>query len=397
MNIFNSLGSNYTPQTIWKSLLHLDTSDTPGALQAYLDKRFGGQVRLMYKGREALAAALILSRLPKGSAVFITGYTCYAVYQAVVSAGLKPVYLDIEADDVNFSAATLEKACRRHPGEKAVIIQNTYGIPCDISRILAVSRKHGLTVIEDLAHSIGAVYSDGSATGTAGHFAALSLSQDKLIDCVSGGALVVHTRSVTDADLETLSSAAPSGLWRDVLYPFLTVLIRSTYPVFVGKGIHWLAKRSRILSTPMGDASHLTIHSLPSWHARMALDDFERSQENISHRRKIAAVYAKTIRPEYQIPAVDAALAHGSFIRFPIAVRHRTSLINRLKTLGVHIGDIWYDAPVAPKAFLLRTTYANECPHAEALSECILNLPTHRNISPEQALQIASVINTWKP
>jgi lipid II:glycine glycyltransferase (peptidoglycan interpeptide bridge formation enzyme) len=67
-----------------------------------------------------------------------------------------------------------------------------------------------------------------------------------------------------------------------------------------------------------------------------------------------------------------------------------------MKTHGIRIADTWYDAPVAPKKYLRRTNYrSGTCPHAEHLAERIVNLPTHVNVSQDDARAIASLINEW--
>ncbi|MBP9131599.1 DegT/DnrJ/EryC1/StrS aminotransferase family protein, partial [Candidatus Saccharibacteria bacterium] len=127
-------------------------------LESLLDGRYDGSVYLFYKGREALRQAMLAADLKKGSAVAINGFTCFVVDEAVTEAGLKSEYLDIDKDQLHFTAKTLEKAVKSNPKIKAVIIQNTLGYPCDIVGIEAICKKNGLLLIEDLAHSFGLVY-----------------------------------------------------------------------------------------------------------------------------------------------------------------------------------------------------------------------------------------------
>ena len=75
--------------------------------------------------------------------------------------------------------------------------------------------------------------------------------------------------------------------------------------------------------------------------------------------------------------------SHGINLRFPIFVENRTMLVKFLKKHKVFISDIWYDS-VAP-----------ECPSAVEISKNILNLPTHINVSKNDALKIAGFINIW--
>lgn len=180
MNIFNSLGSNYDFQFVLKSLF----SRGGGDLKKILEDKYKGRVTLTRKGREAIELAL--SGLPPGSLIAINGFTCFAVYEAIKKAEHKALYLDIDKGDLNFSADTLKRAFN----VKAVIVQNTLGYPCDIEKIAQICKENKIILIEDLAHCVGTKYESGVEAGTVGDFVALSFSQDKMIDAVSGGALI---------------------------------------------------------------------------------------------------------------------------------------------------------------------------------------------------------------
>jgi dTDP-4-amino-4,6-dideoxygalactose transaminase len=83
-------------------------------------------------------------------------------------------------------------------------------------------------------------------------------------------------------------------------------------------------------------------------------------------------------------------------LRSPLIVSNRKELINYLKSNGVYISDIWYDAPVAPVRFLKLTNYSGECPISEEISAKIVNLPTHTNVSNKDAEKISELVNTWQ-
>lgn len=186
MSIFNSLGSNYDLNFVFKTLLLKNNQKYKTELEEYLSEKFKGEVILTYKGRDAIEIALKLLNLPEGSFVAINGFTCFAVYEAIKKAEHKALYLDIDKGDLNFSADTLKRAAN----VKAVIIQNTLGYPCDIEKIAQVCKENDIILIEDLAHCVGTRYESGVEAGTVGDFVALSFSQDKMIDAVSGGALI---------------------------------------------------------------------------------------------------------------------------------------------------------------------------------------------------------------
>jgi perosamine synthetase len=136
MSIFNSLGSNYNLGYVFRSLFS-DAGGQDKKLKNFLEEKYKGKAVLVYKGREALTLALKVSNLPKDSLVAINGFTCYAVYKAVHQAGFTPICLDLEEknSDLNFSAGELEKTLEKNKDIKAVVIQNTFGFPCEIDKI----------------------------------------------------------------------------------------------------------------------------------------------------------------------------------------------------------------------------------------------------------------------
>lgn len=386
MSIFNSLGSNYDLKFVVKSLFSFSGSTTD--LKNLLEEKYGGKVILLYKGREAIELALRLSNLSKDSYVAINGFTCFAVYEAIKKANLNVEYLDIEKGDLNFSAKTLQKKINENPKITAVIIQNTLGYPCDIEVISKVCKDNNIILIEDLAHCVGTKYENGEEAGTGGDFVVLSFSQDKMVDGISGGALIMKNDFK-----EQFNSLSLGQQLIDKLYPFFTFLIRKTYFFGLGKLFHYFLKKLNLLSKPMPNINGF--HNLPNWYSKLIAKQFENSDENLNHRKAVASIYAKLINPKILSPKIVEQIPLSTNLRFPIFVNKRGDLIKYLAQRGIYISDIWYDAPIAPKKYLSQTDYTNQCPNAELASAEILNLPTHQNVSQNDAQKISNLVNQW--
>lgn len=364
-------------------------------LQNYLENKYQGKAVLLYKAREAIFVALQILNLPKGAVVAINGYTCYAVYKAIVDAGYKIEYLDIPKGDLNFSGSTLKAALAKNPAIKIVIIQNTLGFACDMQNIASTCKQNNIVLIEDLAHSVGAVYGDGGEAGRVGDFAVLSFSQDKMIDAVSGGALIIRNKQYQNKTLPEFLEVGKKQQLMDRWYPHLTFKIRTSYAIGLGKITHQIYKSLGVLSKPMGSTENISLHKLPAWYCGLVLRQFNNLQENIFHRREIAKIYASNLNPKILFPALLGLIPDSSNLRFPILVDNRPALVAYLKSFGIHISDIWYDAPIAPEKYMALTDYKHNCPEAEIISKKMLNLPTHINISVKQAEDLAEKINQW--
>lgn len=394
MAIFNSLGSNYDFGFVFKALFVGNSEENRRRLTEFLEKKYEGRVLLTYKGREALRLALRIADIPKKYAVGICGFTCYAVYEAVEKEGLKARFLDITEGDLNFSLEKFIEIIRKHPSIKVLIIQNTLGFSCEGEKIAKYCRDRGIILIEDLAHSVGAEYLGGHEAGTVGDITVLSFSQDKMVDGISGGALVVRNQELGVRNYEFRSLSTKQQI-RDRFYPLFTFLIRETYESGVGKFLHAFLKRFDLLSKPMGKLREDMIFALPNWYCYLIYKQFLGLKEDLIHRRKIASIYTNGLSKNILSSVLSLKIFNGSDLRFSIFVEKREDLIVYLKKHGIYVSDIWYDSPVAPKKYLQLTDYNHDCPNSEKISLRIINLPTHRNVSENDARFIIGKVNEW--
>jgi|SRR6185369_15296231 len=394
MTVFNSLGSNYNLNFVFRALFASNNQIYKEKLGVFLAQKYVGQVVLIYKGREALRLALRASNV-KGATVAICGYTCFAVYDAIVKEGYGVEYLDIEKNTLHFTYDTFKKSVENNPKIKVVIIQNTLGYPCEIESIARFCKENKIILIEDLAHSIGSVYPNKQEAGTVGDFTVLSFSQDKVIDGISGGALIVRNQAFSVQNVEQAFSNVPTKKqFIDRLYPLFTFKIRMTYGFFgIGKLYHALLKKFQLLSNPMSDSGE--IHRLPAWYCSLIYTEFLNLEKNLAHRRAIAALYLEKFQNKALISVIDRPIPTSSNVRFPLMLNNRESLISYLKKKKIFVSDIWYDSPIAPKQFLSQTNYTNQCPRADSIATLMLNLPTHKNVSEKKAQKIIAEINQW--
>ena len=113
MSIFNSLGSNYNFNFVLRSVFAANNGNYHRKLTSLLEKEYDGRATLLYKGRDAIRLALRTINKSEEYVVAICGFTCFAVYEAVVKEGYQVEYLDIEKDSLNFSIETLKNAIKK--------------------------------------------------------------------------------------------------------------------------------------------------------------------------------------------------------------------------------------------------------------------------------------------
>ena len=102
-------------------------------------------------GTDALFLSLKALGIGEGDEVITTPYTFYATIGAIVTAGARPVFVDI-GPDYNLDPDQIEGAITDQT--KAILPVHWAGLPCDMERIEVIARKYNLRVVEDACHAI---------------------------------------------------------------------------------------------------------------------------------------------------------------------------------------------------------------------------------------------------
>ncbi|RJR16741.1 MAG: DegT/DnrJ/EryC1/StrS family aminotransferase [Nitrospiraceae bacterium] len=137
-------------------------------------------------GTSALYLALAVAGIKPGDEVIIPPQTFIATGLAVMMHYAVPVFADIQYDTANIAPDSIRKKITEKT--RAIIPVHWGGYPCDLDEINAIAKEHGLAVIEDAAHALGAVYK-GRPVGAISRFTALSFQAIKHVTTVDGGAL----------------------------------------------------------------------------------------------------------------------------------------------------------------------------------------------------------------
>jgi perosamine synthetase len=142
-------------------------------------------------GTVALHLSLVTMGIGPGDEVIVPGLTFIATANAVTYTGAKVVFADSEMDTWNIDPASIEKLIT--PRTKAIIPVHLYGQPCKMDEIMAISKKHNITVIEDAAEAHGAQYK-GRYVGSIGQVGCFSFFGNKIITTGEGGMVVTDDR-----------------------------------------------------------------------------------------------------------------------------------------------------------------------------------------------------------
>jgi dTDP-4-amino-4,6-dideoxygalactose transaminase len=132
----------------------------------------------------AIQALKEVDEWPHGSEVICPSITFVATINAVIHCGLKPVLVDVDPATYAMDADQIEEAIT--PKTKAIIPVHAFGLPADMTQILALASYHNLSVIEDACEALGASY-NGQKAGAMGDVGCFSFYMSHHIAAGVGG------------------------------------------------------------------------------------------------------------------------------------------------------------------------------------------------------------------
>jgi dTDP-4-amino-4,6-dideoxygalactose transaminase len=159
----------------------------------------------------ALILALKVLRIGPGDEVLVPAMTFVACANAVEHVGATPVLVDSEPGTGLIDLDAAEAAITSHT--KGVMPVHLAGRPVDMDRLHGLRERHGIQVIEDAAHAIGAEW-HGRQIGSFGNLTAFSFYVTKNITTIEGGALLTESQELAE-EVERLALHGLSlGAWQ---------------------------------------------------------------------------------------------------------------------------------------------------------------------------------------
>ena len=314
-------------------------------------------------GTDALQLALMALELPAGSEVITTDFTFVATAEVVRLLGLVPILVDIEPDTFNIDPVKLIAAITDKT--KAIIPVHLFGQCADMDAVMDIAKRHNLYVIEDTAQAIGTEYTfkDGSKkkSGTIGHIGCTSFFPSKNLGA-AGDAGAVFTND--DNIAKKISSIANHGQGDQYYYEYIGV-------------------NSRL------DTLQAAILRVKLKH----LNEYNKA------RQSAAAYYDKAFsnNPLLQTPKRNPSSTH-TFHQYTLKVLDgkRQELAKYLDDKGIP-NKVYYPVPIhANKPYADSSKYnIDRLENTLAVSNQVLSLPMHTELSEEQLKYITDAVNRY--
>lgn len=144
-------------------------------------------------GTASLHLALAALNIRHGHEVIVPAFSYPATANVVELVGATPVFVDIQLSDFNIDVSKIEQAIT--PKTKAIIPVHEFGVACEISKLMEISEKHNLFVVEDAACALGAK-ENGKHVGSFGGIGSFSLHPRKSITSGEGGFITTNDNAL---------------------------------------------------------------------------------------------------------------------------------------------------------------------------------------------------------
>ena len=140
-------------------------------------------------GTAAIDIAIKALNITKGDEVILPTHTIISCISQIVKVGATPVLVDSCRKTWNMDVSKIEEKITERT--KAIMAVHLYGLPVDMDKIINLSKKYNLFVIEDAAEMLGQTYK-GLPCGSFGHISTMSFYPNKQITTGEGGMCLVN-------------------------------------------------------------------------------------------------------------------------------------------------------------------------------------------------------------
>ena len=309
-------------------------------------------------GSDAILVALMALGVGPGAEVITTPFTFFATGGCIVRLGAVPVFVDIEPETYNIDPAGIEAAFTERT--KAVLPVHIYGQCAEMDPILEAAAGRGVSVVEDAAQAVGAVYR-GRRAGSMGNAGCFSFFPSKNLGGFGDGGLVVTNDSDLAGKIALLRvHGAPSGYLHDV----------------VGGNFRLDALQAAVL--------RIKLKHLDQW-----TDGRRRNVADYRKRFEEAGLAEREV-----VLPVESQERH-IYNQFVIRVKERDRLIGFLREKQIGHA-VYYPVPLHLQACFAGLGYkAGDFPVSEAMAGEVLALPVYTELTSEQRAYVADAVRTF--
>jgi dTDP-4-amino-4,6-dideoxygalactose transaminase len=323
---------------------------------AAFEERFAAYCGARYcvalnSGTSALHLALLAAGIGPGDEVITVSMTFVATAAAILYCGAKPVFVDIDHNTWTMDPNLIEAAVT--PRTKAILPVHLHGLVAEMDPILAVSRRHGLVVIEDAAQSHGAEYK-GRRAGSIGDIGCFSFYPGKNLGAYGEGGAVVTNEPELARKMILLRDWGQEAKYRHVV---------------AGYNYRMEALQGAVLNVKMDHIEKWTERrrSVAVEYDHLLANSHCQSPAPPPHSRHVYHVYAVRVADRDRGQELLHSAGIGTSIHYPVPVHLQKAYAG----LGYRRGDLPVSETAADQ-FLSLPIYAEL--QADQVAEAVMHL-----------------------
>jgi dTDP-4-amino-4,6-dideoxygalactose transaminase len=318
----------------------------------------------------ALHLCLVQAGVKPGDEVITSPLTWVSTANTIVNMGAKLVLADVQPDTLNIDPSAIEAAITDKT--KAIVPVHLAGLPCDLDAIYAIGKKHGIAVIEDAAHALGASYR-GRPIGAHEGPACFSFYPVKNITTIEGGMIALRD----EEQALRLRVLAHNGLSTHAWNRY-SGETPSEMPEVVAPGFKY---------------------NMTNVSAAIGIEQLKKLDGFLAARRRLARMYRSVLESidEIELPTAIPEAEHAWHL---LIVRLKLGMLSKSRD---EIGHVLRQENVATGVHFValhkhryyRDTLQlaeNVRPHASAASDAILSLPMHPRLSDKNVKEVADAL-----
>lgn len=342
-----------------------------GTIVEQFEQQFAGYIGVSEviscnSGTDALFLALRALEIGPGDEVITTPFTFIATAEVISAVGATPVFVDIEAETFNLNIEQVEAAITDKT--RAIIPVHLFGLPLNMTRLMAIAQSHHLIVIEDCAQATGAEW-NGQKVGSIGHIGCFSFFPTKNLGaCGDGGAMTTNDRAIATKIRQLKDHGQTSKYCSE----------------FVGVNSRLDSLQAAILSIKLKYLDH--------WNQKRQTIA-QRYHQFFSHLPGITI-------PQVNSPATSVWNQYTLRIDSPstsTTISLRDQLRSQLQQQGIGT-MVYYPIPLhLQPLYRPQGDHAEQFPVAEQVAQEVLSLPMFPELSPQQQDQVIDGLkNCWE-
>lgn len=329
-------------------------------------EKFGlGSYAMVDSGSNALFMAVTLLDLPVNSEVIVPSFTWVSCAQAVMLAGHRPVFCDVDLTTMNVRREDIEAKITARTG--AIMVVHYAGLPVEMEPILRL----GLPVIEDAAHAVDSIH-NGQPCGGIGDIGIFSYDAVKNLTVGEGGGITCRDPALIErAKVMRYCGIGKSG--------FDSAMASASE-----KKVRWWEYNIRepfIKMLPTNLAANIGIVQLER------IDVLQR------RRQEIWNFYQSELRglPGLTTPQDERAGDRHSYFTYCIRVSRRDELAHYLLSESVYTTLRYHPLHMNP----LYQQTNEHLPNSEQLNEEALSIPIHPRLTDDQVNKVTYLIKKF--